>query len=87
MDFGDAYDDTRSRVEMHENNIETLNKEIGLLKQMKHLKIQMLRKIKKPKQWLFQKIYDDFVADGRKRQEALANRNKQTQKQELVDNN
>ena len=24
----------------------------------------------------FQKIYDDFVADGRKRQEALANRNK-----------
>ena len=26
--LSDAYDDTRSRVEMHESNIETLNKEI-----------------------------------------------------------
>ena len=29
--LSDAYDDTRSRVEMHENNIETLNKEIVVI--------------------------------------------------------
>ena len=77
--LSDAYDDTRSRVEMHENNIETLNKEIVVIEtEIETLKnTDVTVEDKKTETMLgFQKIYDDFVADGRKRQEALANRNK-----------
>ena len=41
--LSDAYDDTRSKLEMHENNIETLNKEIVVIEtEIENLKIQML---------------------------------------------
>ena len=41
--LSDAYDDTRSRVEMHESNIETLNKEIVVIEteNARHYKTQM----------------------------------------------
>ena len=77
--LSDAYDDTRSRVEMHENNIETLNKEIVVIEtEIETLKNTDVTVEDKKTETIagFQKIYDDFVADGRKRQEALANRNK-----------
>lgn len=77
--LSDAYDDTRSRVEMHENNIETLNKEILVIEtEIETLKNTDVTVEDKKTETIagFQKIYDDFVADGRKRQEALANRNK-----------
>ena len=77
--LSDAYDDTRSRVEMHENNIETLNKEIVVIEtEIETLKNTDVTVEDKKTETMsrFQKIYDDFVADGRKRQEALANRNK-----------
>jgi len=77
--LSDAYDDTRSRVEMHENNIETLNKEIVVIEtEIETLKNTDVTVEDKKNETIagFQKIYDDYVADGRKRQEALANRNK-----------
>ena len=77
--LSDAYDDTRSRVEMHENNIETLNKEIVVIEtEIETLKNTDVTVEDKKTETIagFQKIYDDFVSDGRKRQEALANRNK-----------
>ena len=77
--LSDAYDDTRSRVEMHENNIETLNNEILVIEtEIETLKNTDVTVEDKKTETIagFQKIYDDFVEDGRKRQEALANRNK-----------
>ena len=77
--LSDAYDDTRSRVEMHENNIETLNKEIVVIEtEIETLKNTDVTVEDKKTETIagFQKIYDDFVEDGRKRQDTLANRNK-----------
>jgi hypothetical protein len=92
--LSDAYDDTRSRVEMHESNIETLNKEIDVIEtEIATLQNTDVTVEGKKTETIagFQKIYDDFVADGRKRQEALANRNKTdtdartTRRQQLLD--
>ena len=77
--LSDAYDDTRSRVEMHENNIETLNKEIEVIEtEISTLQNTDVTVEDKKTETIagFQKIYDDFVDDRRKRQEALSNRNK-----------
>ena len=92
--LSDAYDDTRSRVEMHENNIETLNKEIEVIEtEITTLQNTDVTVEDKKTETIagFQKIYDDFVEDRRKRQEALSNRNKTdteartTRRQQLMD--
>lgn len=92
--LSDAYDDTRSRVEMHENNIETLNKEIVVIEtEIATLQNTDVTVEDKKTETIagFQKIYDDFVNDRRKRQEALASRNKldtearTTRRQQLLD--
>ena len=77
--LSDAYDDTRSRVEMHENNIEQLNKEIGVIETEISTLQNTDNKVDDKKQDTidgFQKIYDDFVKDRRARQDALSARNK-----------
>ena len=92
--LSDAYDDTRSRVEMHENNIETLNKEIVVIEtEIATLQNTDVTVEDKKTETIagFQKIYDDYVADRRARQEALASRNKSdteartTRRQQLLD--
>ena len=77
--LSDAYDDTRSRVEMHEANIEQLNKEIIVIEEEIITLKDTTNKVDDKKQDTivgFQKIYDDFVDDRRKRQESLAERHK-----------
>lgn len=77
--LSDAYDDTRSRVEMHEANIEQLNKEIIVIEEEIVTLKDTSNKVDNKKQDTivgFQKIYDDFVDDRRKRQESLAERYK-----------
>lgn len=77
--LSDAYDDTRSRVEMHEANIEQLNKEIIVIEEEIITLKDTSNKVDDKKQDTisgFQKIYDDFVDDRRKRQESLADRYK-----------
>lgn len=92
--LSDAYDDTRSRVEMHENNIETLNKEIVVIEtEIATLQNTDVTVEDKKTETIagFQKIYDDYVEDRRARQEALASRNKldtearTTRRQQLLD--
>ncbi|NDG54284.1 MAG: hypothetical protein EBY39_14875, partial [Flavobacteriia bacterium] len=77
--LSDAYDDTRSRVEMHENNIDQLNKEILVIETEISTLQNTDNKVDTKKQDTidgFQKIYDDFVKDRRARQDALSARNK-----------
>ena len=77
--LSDAYDDTRSRVEMHESNIETLNKEIVVIEtEIETLQNTDVTVEDKKTETIagFQKIYDDYVADRRARQDALSSRNK-----------
>ena len=92
--LSDAYDDTRSRVEMHESNIETLNKEIVVIEtEIKTLQNTDVTVEDKKTETIagFQKIYDDYVADRRARQDALSTRNKSdteartTRRQQLLD--
>jgi hypothetical protein len=92
--LSDAYDDTRSKVELHENNIETLNKEIVVIEtEIKTLQNTDVTVEDKKTETIagFQKIYDDYVADRRARQDALSTRNKSdteartTRRQQLLD--
>lgn len=92
--LSDAYDDTRSRVEMHESNIETLNKEIVVIEtEIETLQNTDVNVEDKKTETIagFQKIYDDYVADRRARQDALSLRNKSdteartTRRQQLLD--
>ena len=79
---------------MHENNIETLNKEIVVIEtEIATLQNTDVTVEDKKTETIagFQKIYDDYVEDRRARQEALASRNKldtearTTRRQQLLD--
>jgi len=77
--LSDAYDDTRSRVEMHEASIDQLNKEIVIIEEEISTLKNTSDKVDNRKEDTiagFQKIYDDFVDDRRKRQESLSERRK-----------
>ena len=77
--LSDAYDDTRAKVEMHENNITQITKENAYIEaEMVSMKSSSATVDTKSTETIagFQKIYDDFVSDRRSRQDSLADRHK-----------
>ncbi len=92
--LSDAYDDTRAKVEMHNNNIVQIQAENDHIKgEMESLKQSSDTVDNKSTETIagFQKIYDDFVKDRRDRQTSLSDRYKsdsetrQTRRQQLLD--
>jgi len=92
--LSDAYDDTRAKVEMHNNNIVQIQAENEHIKgEMESLKQSSDTVDNKSTETIagFQKIYDDFVEDRRARQASLSDRHKsdsetrQSRRQQLLD--
>jgi hypothetical protein len=92
--LSDAYDDTRAKVEMHENNIVQIQAENEHIKgEMESLKQSSNTVDNKSTETIagFQKIYDNFQKDRRERQTSLSDRHKsdtetrQTRRQQLLD--
>jgi hypothetical protein len=92
--LSDAYDDTRAKVEMHNNNIVQIQAENEHIKgEMESLKHSSDTVDTKSTETIagFQKIYDDFVKDRRERQTSLSDRHKsdsetrQSRRQQLLD--
>ena len=92
--LSDAYDDTRAKVEMHNNNIIQIQAENEHIKgEMESLKQSSDTVDNKSTETIagFQKIYDDFVKDRRDRQTSRSDRHKsdsetrQSRRQQLLD--
>ena len=92
--LSDAYDDTRSKVEMHEHNIEQIHAENEHIEaEMVSLKSSSDTVDEKSTETIagLQKIYDNFVSDRRARQDSLSDRHKtdtearSTRRQQLLD--